>query len=197
MKNKSKKKFFDTKLVACLVVICTLTVALIIQANRNNIEPEIMEQGGSIIDDMNEYDLNMDYLPLVRLSHYNEETGDRDGIVITNNGTIYKYAFNETTVIYPDSDVFSITQTLYFNNLKEELGTVNPSDLTLLIRYCEDVDNEYETEDMVFDTVGNSISVTNYNKEDIYVLINSEGIVNMNEHTREILDILSKYNISL
>ena len=45
--------------------------------------------------------------------------------------------------------------------------------------------------------VGNSISVKNYNKEDIYVLINSEGIVNMNEHTRDILDILSKYNISL
>ena len=159
------------------------------------LEPFVENKENQIIWSLN---INKDKKEIIDAKGiYNEETGDRDGIVITNNGTIYKYAFNEMKVIYPDSDVFSITQTLYFNNLKEELGNVSPSDLTLLIRYCEDVDNEYETEDMVFDTVGNSISVTNYNKEDIYVLINSEGIVNMNEHTREILDILSKYNISL
>ena len=59
------------------------------------------------------------------------------------------------------------------------------------------IDNEYETDDMVFDTVGNSMSVTNYNNEDIYVLINNEGVVNTNENTTLILNILSKYNISL
>lgn len=197
-KKYSKNVLFDTKFIVCLIIIFTLALSLIIVVTRkNDINPEIMEQSESIFDNDNKIVINQDYLPFIRLSRYDEETGNRDGIVITNTGIIYTYTFNETAVNYPDSDIFAEVQTLYFNNLKEEIGTVSPDDLTLLIKYCESIDNEYETDDMVFDTVGNSISVTNYNNEDIYVLINNEGVVNTNENTTLILNILSKYNISL
>ncbi len=139
----NKKVLFDTKFVICLIIIGALALALVFAlVGKDSVEPEIMEQSESIVDDNTEFDLNTEYLPLIRLSNYDEETGNRDGIVITNNGTIYKYAFNETAVIYPDSDVFAVNQTLYFNNLKEEVGTIEPEDLTLLIRYCETIENE-------------------------------------------------------
>ena len=200
MKKKSKKHYFDTKTVCGLIVIVTLTIALIVVSNRNKKynNEEVMEQSETVItDDDIEYDLNFELLPLIRLSKYDEATGEREGLVVTNNGTIFRYEFNEMNVIYPDSDVFAVNQTLYIDNAMEEVAIVEPDDLTQLIRYCETIDNEYNTDEMVFDTIGNSISVTNYNKEDIYVLINNEGIVNTNSNTQLILNILSKYNISL
>ena len=199
MKKKSKKQYFDTKTVCGLIVIVTLTIALIVVSNRNKKynNEEVMEQSETVITDDVEYDLNTELLPLIRLSKYDEASGEREGLVVTNNGTIFRYEFNEMNVIYPDSDVFAVNQTLYIDNIMEEVAIVEPDDLTQLIRYCETIDNEYNTDEMVFDTIGNSISVTNYNKEDIYVLINNEGIINTNSNTQLILDILNKYNISL
>ena len=200
--KKSNNYIIDTKTICCLIVIFTLTISLIVVSNTNKKtnNSEVIEQGGTIIDDGDddiEYSLNTDLLPLIRLSKYDEATGEREGIVVTNNGTIFSYEFNELNVIYPASDVFAVNQTLYIDHFVDELGIVEDEDLTLLITYAESIDNDYGTDDMVFDTVGNSISVTNYNKEDIYVLINNEGIVNTNENTQLILNILNKYNISL
>lgn len=199
MKKKNKKQYFDTKTVCGLIVIATLTIALIVVSNRNKKynNEEVMEQSETVITDDVEYDLNTELLPLIRLSKYDEESGEREGLVVTNNGTIFRYEFNEMNAIYPDSDVFAVNQTLYIDYIMEEVAIVEPDDLTQLIRYCETIDNEYNTDEMVFDTIGNSISVTNYNKEDIYVLINNEGIINTNSNTQLILDILNKYNISL
>ena len=195
--SKIDSKNNKIKLLICLIIIIAITIVLILVLNKKKEDdPVIVEQGGTIIDNTEELS-NTEYLPLIRLSIYDEETGNREGTVITSNGIIYNYAFNEYTVIYPDSDVFAINQTLYYNNKIEELGRVDSEDLTLLIGYCETIGNEYETDDIVFDTVGNSISVTNYNKEDVYVLINNEGVINKNDYTTKILDILNKYNISL
>ena len=200
-KNKKNNKVFNNiKVIVGIVMLLTISTSIIVVSLRKEkVEPIIVTQDETIIDeeDNEEASINSGYLPLIRVSFYNEETGDRSGYVITNNGTIYKYAFNEMTVRYPDSDIFIINQTIYLENFVEEVGEVNESDLNDLIRYSETIDNSYDTEDMVFDTIGNSISVTNYYKEDIYVLINNEGIINKNENTSNILRILDKYNLGL
>lgn len=200
-KNKKNNKVFNNiKVIVGIVMLLTISTSIIVVSLRKEkVEPIIVTQDETIFDeeDNEEASINSEYLPLIRVSFYNEETGDRSGYVITNNGTIYKYALNEMTVRYPDSDIFIINQTIYLENFVEEVGEVNESDLNDLIRYSETIDNSYDTEDMVFDTIGNSISVTNYYKEDIYVLINNEGIINKNENTSNILRILDKYNLGL
>ena len=199
-KKKNKKVFNNIKVIVGIVMLLTISTSIIVVSLRKEkVEPIIVTQDETIFDeeDQEEASINTEYLPLIRVSFYNEETGDRSGYVITNNGTIYKYAFNEMTVTYPDSDIFIINQTIYLENFVEEIGEVSETDLYDLIRYSETIDNSYDTEDMVFDTIGNSISVTNYYKEDIYVLINNEGIINKNENTANILRILDKYNLGL
>ena len=199
-KKKNKKVFNNIKVIVGIVMLLTISTSIIVVSLRKEkVEPIIVTQDETIFDeeDQEEASINTEYLPLIRVSFYNEETGDRSGYVITNNGTIYKYAFNDYTVTYPDSDVFTVNQTIYLENFVEEIGEVNETDLNNLIMYSETIDNSYDTEDMVFDTVGNSISVTNYYKEDIYVLINNEGIINKNENTSDILSILDKYNLGL
>lgn len=201
-KNNKKNNFVmnNIKVIVGIVMLLTISTSIIVVSLRKDkVEPVIMTQDDTIFDEeeTDESSINSDYLPLIRVSYYDEETGNRSGYVITNNGTIYKYAFNEMTVTYPDSDVFTVNQTIYFENFVEEVGEVDETDLNNLIKYSETIDNSYDTEDMVFDTVGNSISVTNYYKEDIYVLINNEGIINKNENTSNILNILDKYNLGL
>ena len=200
-KKTNKSIFYDTKVIIGLVMLFTLTTSLIVVSFKKNnpeTEPEYQEASSGYGEDgIDESTINTEYLPLIRLSNYNSETGDRSGIVITNNGIIYEYAFNEVNVIYPDSDIFTVNQTLYIDNIVKELGNVSEEDLALLVRYSETINNDYDTDDLVFDTVGNSISVTNYKNEDIYVLINNDGIINKNENTTKILDIINKYNISL
>ena len=205
MKTKTKNKknnmiFNNIKVIVGIVMLLTISTSIIVVSLRKEkVEPVIMTQDDTPFEeeDNDEASINSEYLPLIRVSYYDEETGDRSGYVITNNGTIYKYAFNDYTVTYPDSDVFTVNQTIYLENFVEEIGEVNETDLNNLIMYSETIDNSYDTEDMVFDTVGNSISVTNYYKEDIYVLINNEGIINKNENTSDILSILDKYNLGL
>ncbi len=202
MKKKSKSKNYivnNIKVIIGIVMLLTISTSIIVVALRkDSVEPNIIEANDSIDEEDNdESSLNTEYLPLIRVSFYEAETGNRNGYVITNNGIIFKYAFNETKVDYPNSDIFAINQTLYFNNIVEEVGNVSEEDLDKLIRYSETIDNNYDTDDMVFDTVGNSISVTNYFKEDIYVLINNEGIINKSVNTMNILNILNKYNLGL
>ncbi len=200
MKKDKKNIFYDTKVIVTLIVLFTLIVSLIVVAlKRNHPETEPVYQEASIGSDeiIDESTINTEYLPLIRLSIYDEETGNRSGTVITNNGIIYEYKFNEVEVDYPDSDNFTVNQTLYIDNIVKEIGNVSEEDLALLIRYAETINNDYDTDDLVFDTIGNSISVTNYKNEDIYVLINNDGIINKNDNTTKILDILNKYNISL
>jgi len=200
MKKDKKNIFYDTKVIVTLIVLFTLIVSLIVVAlKRNHPETEPVYQEASIGSDeiIDESTINTEYLPLIRLSIYDEETGNRSGTVITNNGIIYEYKFNEVEVDYPDSDNFTVNQTLYIDNIVKEIGNVSEEDLALLIRYSETINNDYDTDDLVFDTIGNSISVTNYKNEDIYVLINNDGIINKNDNTTKILDILNKYNISL
>ena len=200
MKKDKKNIFYDTKVIVTLIVLFTLIVSLIVVAlKRNHPETEPVYQEASIGSDeiIDESTINTEYLPLIRLSIYDEETGNRSGTVITNNGIIYEYKFNEVEVDYPDSDNFTVNQTLYIDNIVKEIGNVSEEDLALLIRYSETINNDYDTDDLVFDTIGNSISVANYKNEDIYVLINNDGIINKNDNTTKILDILNKYNISL
>lgn len=200
MKKDKKNIFYDTKVIVTLIVLFTLIVSLIVVAlKRNHPETEPVYQEASIGSDeiIDESTINTEYLPLIRLSIYDEETDNRSGTVITNNGIIYEYKFNEVEVDYPDSDNFTVNQTLYIDNIVKEIGNVSEEDLALLIRYSETINNDYDTDDLVFDTIGNSISVTNYKNEDIYVLINNDGIINKNDNTTKILDILNKYNISL
>ena len=200
MKKDKKNIFYDTKVIVTLIVLFTLIVSLIVVAlKKNHPETEPVYQEASIGSDeiIDESTINTEYLPLIRLSIYDEETGNRSGTVITNNGIIYEYKFNEVEVDYPDSDNFTVNQTLYIDNIVKEIGNVSEEDLALLIRYSETINNDYDTDDLVFDTIGNSISVTNYKNEDIYVLINNDGIINKNDNTTKILDILNKYNISL
>lgn len=200
MKKDKKNIFYDTKVIVTLIVLFTLIVSLIVVAlKKNHPETEPVYQEASIgsVEIIDESTINTEYLPLIRLSIYDEETGNRSGTVITNNGIIYEYKFNEVEVDYPDSDNFTVNQTLYIDNIVKEIGNVSEEDLALLIRYSETINNDYDTDDLVFDTIGNSISVTNYKNEDIYVLINNDGIINKNDNTTKILDILNKYNISL
>ena len=133
--KKSNNYIIDTKTICCLIVIFTLTISLIVVSNTNKKtnNSEVIEQGGTIIDDDDddiEYSLNTDLLPLIRLSKYDEATGEREGIVVTNNGTIFSYEFNELNVIYPASDVFAVNQTLYIDHFVDELGIVEDEDLT-------------------------------------------------------------------
>ena len=204
MKKKDSKKknqsfINNMKVIVAIVMLLTISTSIIVVSlRRDNKDVNIIEANDSITDEEDEEsNLNTEYLPLVRVSFYDGETGNRNGFVITNNGIIFKYAFNETTVNYPNSDIFAINQTIYFDNIVEEVGYLDETDLSNLIRWCETIDNNYDTEDMVFDTIGNSISVTNYFKEDIYVLINNEGIVNKSNYTMNILNLLNKYNLGL
>ena len=149
------------------------------------------------MDLYDESDIITENLPYIRLNKYNEATGERYGLVVTNDGSIYKYSFIETSVDYPDTDVFMINQTLYFDNIVSEYGKISNDDLNKLKSYTESVIYSYATEDPIFDTVGNSISYTSYMLEDNIVLINSDGVKNLNKNTDNILKILAKYKISL
>lgn len=191
--------------VGFFMILTLVTSALVIAVNKdkktvNNTDEEDITilSGTEIEEDLyDESDIITENLPYIRLNKYNEATGERYGLVVTNDGSIYKYSFIETSVDYPDTDVFMINQTLYFDNIVSEYGKISNDDLNKLKSYTESVIYSYATEDPIFDTVGNSISYTSYMLEDNIVLINSDGVKNLNKNTDNILKILAKYKISL
>ena len=191
--------------VGFYMILTLVTSALVIAVNKdkktfNNTDEEDITilSGTEIEEDLyDESDIITENLPYIRLNKYNEATGERYGLVVTNDGSIYKYSFIETSVDYPDTDVFMINQTLYFDNIVSEYGKISNDDLNKLKSYTESVIYSYATEDPIFDTVGNSISYTSYMLEDNIVLINSDGVKNLNKNTDNILKILAKYKISL
>lgn len=209
MNNKKKdNRQNQTRLmifVGFFMILTLVTSALVIAVNKdkktvNNTDEEDITilSGTEIEEDLyDESDIITENLPYIRLNKYNEGTGERYGLVVTNDGSIYKYSFIETSVDYPDTDVFMINQTLYFDNIVSEYGKISNDDLNKLKSYTESVIYSYATEDPIFDTVGNSISYTSYMLEDNIVLINSDGVKNLNKNTDNILKILAKYRISL
>ncbi len=209
MNNKKKdNRQNQTRLmifVGFFMILTLVTSALVIAVNKdkktvNNTDEEDITilSGTEIEEDLyDESDIITENLPYIRLNKYNEATGERYGLVVTNDGSIYKYSFIETSVDYPDTDVFMINQTLYFDNIVSEYGKISNDDLNKLKSYTESVIYSYATEDPIFDTVGNSISYTSYMLEDNIVLINSDGVKNLNKNTDNILKILAKYKISL
>ena len=209
MNNKKKdNRQNQTRLmifVGFFMILTLVTSALVIAVNKdkktvNNTDEEDITilSGTEIEEDLyDESDIITENLPDIRLNKYNEATGERYGLVVTNDGSIYKYSFIETSVDYPDTDVFMINQTLYFDNIVSEYGKISNDDLNKLKSYTESVIYSYATEDPIFDTVGNSISYTSYMLEDNIVLINSDGVKNLNKNTDNILKILAKYKISL
>ncbi len=205
-KNKEdiskRNKQAKLMILAGSLMIITLTISILVVSlknSKNNEEPDekIDTLNGNSLVDYDENTLNLEVMPFIRLNYYDEETGVRSGLMISNDGNIYKFSFNETKVKYPDSDKFIINQTIYFDNIVEEYGNIGEHDLTLLKEYAESIKYEYANDEIVFDTVGNSISVTNYMNEENIVLINSEGVKNINENTDRILEILEKYNIKI
>ena len=209
MNNKKKdNRQNQTRLmifIGFFMILTLVTSALVIAVNKdkkavNNTDEEDITilSGTEIEEDLyDESDIITENLPYIRLNKYNEATGERYGLVVTNDGSIYKYSFIETSVDYPDTDVFMINQTLYFDNIVSEYGKISNDDLNKLKSYTESVIYSYTTEDPIFDTVGNSISYTSYMLEDNIVLINSDGVKNLNKNTDNILKILAKYKISL
>ncbi len=198
MKNKNKEALI--MIICGVIMVITLVVIISIKPENKQVSSNNTVESLSNtvdLDGFDESDLIIENLPFIRLNYYDEETNERYGTMITFDGSIYKYSFNEITVNYPDSDRFIVNQTLYFDNLIDEVGTISNEDLESLRYYSENIKYEYDTEEPVFDTIGNSISITNYADESNIVLVNSDGIKNTNENTDTILDILSKYNISL
>ena len=198
MKNKNKEALI--MIICGVIMVVTLVILISIKPEKKQVSSNNTVESLSNtvdLDGFDESDLIIENLPFIRLNYYDEETNERYGTMITFDGSIYKYSFNEITVNYPDSDRFIVNQTLYFDNLIDEVGTISNEDLESLRYYSENIKYEYDTEEPVFDTIGNSISITNYADESNIVLVNSDGIKNTNENTDTILDILSKYNISL
>jgi hypothetical protein len=198
MKNKNKEALI--MIICGVIMVVTLVILISIKPENKQVSSNNTVESLSNtvdLDGFDESDLIIENLPFIRLNYYDEETNERYGTMITFDGSIYKYSFNEITVNYPDSDRFIVNQTLYFDNLIDEVGTISNEDLESLRYYSENIKYEYDTEEPVFDTIGNSISITNYADESNIVLVNSDGIKNTNENTDTILDILSKYNISL
>ena len=198
MNNKNKEALI--MIICGVIMVVTLVILISIKPEKKQVSSNngVESLSNTVdLDGVDESDLIIENLPFIRLNYYDEETNERYGTMITFDGSIYKYSFNEITVNYPDSDRFTVNQTLYFDNLIDEVGNVSEEDLELLRYYVENIKYEYDTLEPVFDTIGNSISITNYADESNIVLINSDGIKNTNENTDTILDILSKYNISL
>jgi len=199
MNNKNKEALI--MIVCGVVMVITLVILISMRPENkqvsNNNKIESLGTSSVELNNFDESDLIIENLPFIRLNYYDEETNERYGTMITFDGSIYKYSFNEITVNYPDSDRFTVNQTLYFDNLIDEVGNVSEEDLELLRYYVENIKYEYDTLEPVFDTIGNSISITNYADESNIVLINSDGVKNTNENTDTILDILSKYDINL
>ena len=200
--EKNKKAQARLMIVIGILMLITLTTSTIIIALRqekknNNSEELVPFSGNTDFDVDDESDIITENLPYIRLNKYNANTGERYGLLVTNEGDIYKYSFIETNVDYPNSDKFVINQTIYFDNITEEVGKISENDLNTLKGYTENVTYDYSTTNPVFDTVGNSISYTNYMLEENIVLINSEGVKNLNDNTNNILSILAKYNIKL
>ena len=200
MKNKNNDALI--MIICGVVMVATLAIIIAIKPENKKVSTDTDNSveslsDGTYIDSYDESDLIIENLPFIRLNFYDEETNERYGTMITFDGSIYKYSFNEITVDYPASDRFIVNQTLYFDNLVDEVGTLSDEDLELLRYYVESIKYEYDTEEPVFDTIGDSISITNYADESNIVLVNSDGIKNSTENTDSILDILSKYEISL
>jgi len=200
--EKNKRTQARLMIVIGILMLITLTTSTIVIAlkqekNKNDNQELIPFSGNTDFDVDDESDIITENLPFIRLNKYNDSTGERYGILITNGGNIYKYSFNETNIDYPNSDKFVINQTIYFDSIIEEVGEITTIDLNNLKIYTENVGYDYSTDNPVFDTVGNSISYTNYILEDNIVLINSDGVKNLNENTSKILNILAKYNIKL
>lgn len=196
-----KEKREGLIMVVCgVIMVATLAISVLLVPKKTATpanDDDVTIGGAPNLDGYEESDLVIENLPFIRLNYYDEDTNERYGLMITFDGSIYRYGFNEINVTYPASDRFIVNQTIYFDNIVDEVGNIEQEDLELLRIYTEGIKYEYESDVAVFDTIGNSISVTNYGDESNIVLLNSEGIKNTNPNTDFILAILAKYNISL